>query len=740
MTRSWAAGWLLVALAPGVPAQEASRASPLGSALAGWNIRGSNTVRLDHYESNGLDAASPYPFEGGQAYDEFALDFDRADRPYARWSGQLFGVLNANRYRSPDDALVPERINLTREVGDKGLPYRWQLGDYFAHFSYMTQQRSLKGVHAEIQPRLAGLADSLVVFAGSNEPLWQDFSGDDDTSLGASYLVDGTRFGSWALNVVYNHRDAERTLGLGTRNQVVGSAAVAYDFALGANALSFEGEYGIFEGDHNGGFGGTPGQDRTGQGYSLELRGRHLVLPLDYRLRGERYDRDFRPRGGVITPDRRSAEAHAGWRFSSGLALRGRLQLFDTAFQSGNRLERRTAGLNLAGAFMPRWLPGLSGVLDAFYQTSEDQQGGVDSDLTNVSLNLSAPVGAGWFGRFGALLQDTDGESALARARGIPIDRTLWQVSASADRAFRFGELTVLVTPGMLVRTLRQGAAEGNEFQPTFGMRLDGGPHSFGVNYGLLAQDRLSGTGVPDVDTHRFSADYRFTHGRHVFGAELSVFERVPDPGQDTNAWNAAVYWTMSFDRPAERPARPVPEQRGAPLVAPALRSVDVAAILPGADYARTRAELGALGVAGATEVGDLEVYEFQVLPAIFQRQRLVLGNLAGDVDLAAVVIGFADIGAADSVEQTFERVRRVLVDRYGSPARMLEEGSFGPDLVNDLNARRFVRVMEWDTPRGVLRFGIPRRLDGQLRMEIQHRAAFPGGLQDARWSLEEVR
>ena len=127
-------------------------------------------------------------------------------------------------------------------------------------------------------------------------------------------------------------------------------------------------------------------------------------------------------------------------------------------------------------------------------------------------------------------------------------------------------------------------------------------------------------------------------------------------------------------------------------------------------------------------------------VPAIFQRQRLVLGNFAGDVDLAAVVIGFADIGAADSVEQTFERVRRALVDRYGTPARMLEEGAFGPDLVADLNARRFVRVMEWDTPRGVLRFGIPRRLDGQLRMEIQHRAAFPGGLQDARWSLEAVR
>ncbi|MEQ8230264.1 MAG: hypothetical protein RLW61_08810 [Gammaproteobacteria bacterium] len=729
-----AAAWLLVALAPAVPAAE--------QPFAAWNVRGVNTLRLDHYESNGFDAASPYPFEGGQAYDEFALDFDSRDRPYARWNGQLYGVLNANRYRSPDDVLVPERVNLTREVGDRGLPYRWQLGDYFANFSYMTQQRSLKGVHAEVQPGLGGLADSLVIFAGSNEPLWQDFSADDDTSVGASYLADGTPFGSWAFNLVYNHREAVRRFALPTRDQVVGSVAVAHDFTLGTHALSLDGEYGVFAGDHNGAFGATPARDRMGQGVVLELRGRHLVLPLDYRLRGERHDRDFRPRGGVITPDRRSAEAHAGWRFASGLTLRGRVQAFDTAFQSGNRLERRTVGVNLSGVLLPRWLPAVSGVLDTFYQTSENQQGGVDSDLTHVSLDFNAPLWGGWFGRFGALLQDTDGENALARARGIPIDQTLWQLAASADRVIRVGDLNVFVTPGMLVRQLRQGVAEGNEFQPTFAMRVDGGAHSFGLNYGLLAQDRLDGSGVPDVDTHRFSTDYRYTHGRHVFGAELSVFERVPTPGQDTNAWNAAVYWSFSFDRPAPQPARTVATAapRATAPLAPRLDSIDVAAIAPGADLARTRAELGGLGAAGATTIGDYAVYEHQVLPQIFQRQRLVLGTFAGDVEVAALVIGIADAGAVDSVEQTFERVRRALIDRYGPPARLLEEGAFGPNLVADLDARRFLRVMEWDTESGVLRFGIPRRLDGQVRMELQHRARFAGGLQDTRWSLEEVR
>lgn len=706
--------------------------------FAGWDIRGSNTLRLDQFEVSGPPGTSPYPFEGSQAYNEFGLDFTRRDRQYAKWNAQLFGVLNANRYRSPEDALVPERMNLTREVGDGSIPYRWELGDHFSYLSYMTQQRSLKGLQVELQPGTGGLDDSLLLFAGSNESTWQDFSTSNDSSVGASYLIDRSRLGSWSFNVVYNHRDNDFAAGLVSRDQIVASAAMERDFELGDNRLTLEGEYGLFGGDHNGTGAAGSGRDRFGQGYYLELRGYHRTLPLDYRLRGERYDEDFRPRGAVITPDRRSAEAHAGWRFGSGLQLRGRLQLFDTAFQSSNEFETRTAGLNLSGPFLDAYIDGMNGVVDVYYQTRENELDTIDQDFLSVSANVSAPIGGGWFGRLGLLLQDTDDDNAPAPATGARADQTLWQLDLAADRGFQVGELYVFVTPGMLVRLLRQNAPESDEFQPTLAMRVDGGPHSFGLNYGVLVQDRL-GLGITDVDTHRLSTDYRYQRGRHTLGAELAYFDRAPQPGADTSAWNLGLYWNYQFDRPAA-PLTVAGAPRAAATPAAAhLDGVDLAAIAPGADLAQTRKELGAFGVAGATRIGPYEVYEHQVLRGIFQRQRLVLGEVGGAIGTAALIVGFDGIGEVDTIEQTFERVRKALIDRYGAPDRALEEGQFGPQLIADVNAQRFIRVMEWDTGAGVLRFGIPRRLDGQVRMEIQHRPAFPA-LRDTRWSLEEVR
>ena len=55
------------------------------------------------------------------------------------------------------------------------------------------------------------------------------------------------------------------------------------------------------------------------------------------------------------------------------------------------------------------------------------------------------------------------------------------------------------------------------------------------------------------------------------------------------------------------------------------------------------------------------------------------------------------------------------------------------------MNADRFIRVVQWELPGGVLRFGIPRRLDRRVRMEIQYAARFADPL-STRWSIEAVR
>ena len=131
-----------------------------------------------------------------------------------------------------------------------------------------------------------------------------------------------------------------------------------------------------------------------------------------------------------------------------------------------------------------------------------------------------------------------------------------------------------------------------------------------------------------------------------------------------------------------------------------------------------------ASALTGATAQGDLAVFETPVLRSIDQRQRLVLVHRKETLVASALVIEFDNLNSAESTAQLFERVRKQLVDRYGNPDAFLEEGQFGPNLASDLDGGRFIRTMQWQTPSGVIRFGVPRRFDGQVRMEIRTASA----------------
>lgn len=50
----------------------------------------------------------------------------------------------------------------------------------------------------------------------------------------------------------------------------------------------------------------------------------------------------------------------------------------------------------------------------------------------------------------------------------------------------------------------------------------------------------------------------------------------------------------------------------------------------------------------------------------------------------------------------------------------------------DDVQTDQFIRLSEWRMPDGVIRFGIPRRLDRIVR-------SFPDATQ-TRWSFEELR
>jgi len=714
-----------IALAPAAAAQ---------SSWDLWSLSGSHTLRVEHYDLGGNRLAGPYLFDGVQAFDEVSLTATRAFSAWDRLRVQLYGVANASDYRSRDDGLVPERLSVVRENGEGAVPYRVEAGDYFGYFSYRTLQRSLKGLQVELQP---GEGQSLVLLTGVNQPSWRHLQKDDDFSHGASWLMaigTATKFGA---NFVHNARQADPALGTLDRRQSVYSVTGEHAWQAGAQKLRIEGEVAGLRGDHDGAFDATgariDGQDRRGQGVFAQLSGRDAVLPLDYRLRFERYDRDFRPNGAVIQPDRRSLEAFAGWRFPGGLALRGRAQEFLDAFESGNRTKTRTLGANLSGPFGAPG--GVTGQVDLFSQDVSNEAATLDRRSWVASANLGGTLGAGWYAQLGLYHQSVDD-----RIAGAADPRTS-QVMANATRAWSFGPYAGSVSPGLTWRRSRGDAAAVTELSPVVNFSVARAAHSLNASLGRQRLDpRMEG--AFDVRTTNARLDYRFVEGRHVFGVEALRYDRVTDqPGGATDTWRVALYWTMAFDKPA----RAVPAAASAHAAAPAYATPlgqDISALLalaPGGDAESAVRRLRDGGFAAISRQPGLVVAEARLLAEIEERQRLAIVEAAGRIERAGLVIAFDDVSSPQAVARAFERVRKALLDRLGAPAASFEEGAFDAGFVNALGAGRFVRVMEWQAGGGRLRFGIPRRLDGEPRMELQYAPAF-GTPRDALWSLEALR
>ncbi len=714
----------------------------LGTAVAqaaDWSIDGSNTLRGSVYDASGAGSGSPYPFEGDMYFDEISIFFDKRESPYSSWEGEFTGLYNVNDdYRSGDFGMVPERMNLTRENGEGALPYRAEVGDFFAYYSFMTMQRSLKGVQLEFQPFGSDTRQhSFIVTSGANESNWRDLTFQDDYFNGASWLMQDSRLGSWSINFSHNFRDNSFKAGTLDRNQFVTSISGELPFQLGSHNINIESEIAHFNGDHDGLAGAASGQERADNGYLVEMRGNHSSMPWDYRFRFEHYGQDFRPRGAVVSPDRRSFELHSGWRFQSGLRLRARAQLFQDSYETNNRLRTRTYGINLTGPFMQRFYPGLSGRLDAYIQNRDNALTTVSTINHTVRLNLNAPLPNEWNGRVGLFVQN------LRNRLGRSGDILTRELILGLDRRIRFNGWDAFISPGFAYRTNRKGNSDNNEVRPAFSMRMQRDAHSMNMSYGSRVQDRRTAFNGIDVTTHNFNLDYRYQFRQHLVGLEANVQGRDPQPGDSTEAWRISAFWTMEFDRPARAPAT---FQRNAQIDSTAtatrdsrLPVIDIASLGPRRAADSVLAALENAGLSNASRQAGYMVYEHSIYPDVFRRQRLALEFTAGVLQESGIIIDFDNVGDRDSNAQTYERIRQLLIRSLGNPTRTFEEGDFTARLADDVNGERFIRITEWKTDDGTVRFGIPRRLDGQVRMEIQHGTTF-GPPRDTLWSIEQVR
>lgn len=710
-----------------------------GASMEGWQVSGSNTLRFESYRLRGDPSAGPYQFDGGQYYDEISLNLLRQLSPFDTLRAQFFGVINESTYRATDRGLVPERVNLTREKGDAAVPYRFEFGDLFAYFSFRTLQRSLKGVQIELQPAptASGLRQSVIFVAGANQPDWRQFQAAEDWTSGVSWLVENSTRTRVGANLLQNRRQANAGLGVPDRSQTVASLTGDHAWRWAGQSLRFEGELASLRGDHDGSqdaagmVAPASGQDRRGSGVFLQIGGRSDGAPLDYRLRFERYDQDFRPAGAVITPDRRSAEAHLSWRLSSGLTLRGRAQQFIDAMQSGNELDTTTYGVNLAGPLFSGTVAGLSASIDAFRQDLKKHDASIDRATLNLNASLTKPLPAEWVGNLGLFWQQVNDHVPGAN------DVRSTQLQLGATRAINLGGWTGSLTPGLALRRVSGDPLALREWSPALALALTRNAHHLSASYGYQKL-RPDSAALATIEVNALRLDYRYVAGANTFGVEACAYDRQVTIGQFNDTYRLSVFWTHRFDKPAQAATRQFSASIDSAGVLP--RDVTVlTAITPGVDFELTRLRLDDAGFRGAVRQGNALVFEQRLLNEIEQRQRFAMIEDAGTVKRVVLVIDVDDADSARSLTQTYERVRKALLDRFGSPGMTFDEGVLSPTFIADLSAGRVSRVMEWQFDSGRLRLGIPRRLDGQVRIEIQYASSF-GAPRDAAWSIDTLK
>jgi hypothetical protein len=66
-----------------------------------------------------------------------------------------------------------------------------------------------------------------------------------------------------------------------------------------------------------------------------------------------------------------------------------------------------------------------------------------------------------------------------------------------------------------------------------------------------------------------------------------------------------------------------------------------------------------------------------------------------------------------DDMMQAFQRIRSILLDRYGTPTNFYERGTVSRNLINDIQTGNFIRITEWSKP-AVLSVSATKTFDGQ--------------------------
>jgi hypothetical protein len=713
-------------LAVAAPAAFAQQEEPIVT------VTGSNTARIERYGTSGDAAFTPYPTTGTTGFDAFTVEANWITK-YVKWKANVDAVVNDSTYRSTERGFVPERLAVAHENGDVAIPYRVEAGDFYGFTTNRTLQRPLKGGSLDLQPGETG-RQSILLFAGAFASNWRDVHWHEDNSMGLSWLCTFNPTKNplnASVNLLRNERSPTVNGVTDRRTQQVATVNLNGDFSKETpqpwlKGWSWEAEASRLRGDHEDL--GDGGRDKRDSGYFAQVLKGQEKGTYDAKVRLERYGMDFRPFGGSVIPDRRSGEAYLGWTtLGDGVHFEARAQDWRDNAESGNPLDTRTFGAKTYGTLSAS---GLTIYADVFRQTVERRDASVDQTTLSATGSVKFPV-MSWAGELGFVLQKLDDAlQPQASPRTHELSFTLTKEMMVA------GGWKMTLTPGVVWRNVTNTPAGHRDLRGSLSLEMKRDDKQV---FRLMAnREGQDPTGAPDVATINLGLEYRHRIGQHEFGVDYVAFERKPEGTQNTRAYRAGLQWTYYLDKPPPMYSFGAPIALAAPAAAFA-RDLGVLTLPLGIDVDAALARIADAGFGAAARQPSSFVYETRVMPDVEGRQRLVVTHEAGRVERVAVIVSLAPGSAPSDAGRAYDAVMRAMIQQFGRPSATREEGTFGPGFANDLAMGRLARVAEWRLADGVLRVGIPRRLDGVARVEIQH-ARTLGSLRDSSWSLESIR
>jgi len=690
-------------------------------------LSGQTTFRAEQYGADGSQGQSPFTDLGNHYYQELNFLLNKKSSPYDSWQLEFGGLWNNSKYRSQYWGGEVERFRLFREKGDTRIPYRFEMGDLYANFSYRTLQRSLKGVQVEFQPKPDGsLAQSFILVLGQSDPDWKNLNVERDRTAGFSWLLQEKDRMKLAFNLAYNLRESNPDQGTFDRRQSVWGLAFERIGKMFGKKTIFETEGAWFTGDHDGTSGPASGVDRRDRGIYGQLSGGDR--PFTYRLRYESYGQDFRPVGAAVQPDRKTSEGYFTWDLTKGRSAVLRLQHYRDGWETDNCLLTRLAGVSLRGPISAR--NRLHGGLDAFVQFQENDKGTTDNSVRSLIGDISKTFSDKLSGRLALSYRTLDsGLNALQ-------DNRVSQLTLGIDHSVNLGCMPGRLSLDYDNRLIDAGGSRSNEWTPAIGLSLAKGPHDLGLHWRLAKQNQVDPTSV-DVETADGGVRYRYHQGDHTFGVEYLRNRREDSTGLWTRTYQLVGFWTWDFDTV-------VHVNRRAPFAGQiASESSDGSLIrflanLPIGGESRQAVEsITARIGAGPRRWSGFDVWEGTFFEDVAQRQRLFCTSESGKLMKAAILVDVYT-GVPGSVMDVFDRVKRSLIERFGTPADFYERGAVGPMLSEEVRSGSFVRTFEWRVPSGSLRLGIPRRLDGRLSIEVAIGDSFPPPKENT-WGTENL-